>query len=249
MWQKQKLQLPPQTKEALKNAQKGINSPFSLSVQGVKLGVHNWTHGIREESGRYLSPENAVNVIKNKFMDYSDPNRPIGQVQCFAVMVSTSKIEDFITALEKVSVLLPYPEFRQALDYAKSQKKLNETKMVKMPTISNPAFLPSADITPQSARTLQGIMRNAQATSTQSPDPMAMLAQLKAKKAEKEQKNQEKVTALLKTTIEAYCYNKTASLDQTALEITQNLPNASNVFTALIVFVGSDLSNLTRMIQ
>lgn len=249
MWKKQKLQLPPQAKATLQNAQKGIISPFSLSVQGTKLGLHNWTHGIKEDSGRYLSPENAVKVIQAKFTDYSDPNRPKGDVQCFAVMIASAKIEDFITALEKASVLLPYPEFKQALDYAKSQQKLNETKMVKMPTIGNPSFLPSADITPQSSRTLQAVIRNANATAEASPDPMAMLAQLKAKKAEREQKNQEKTTALLNAAVEAYCYQKTASLEQIALEINQNLPNANHIFTALIVFIGADLSNLTGMIR
>ncbi|MEE6086755.1 hypothetical protein [Avibacterium paragallinarum] len=249
MWKKQQLQLPPQTKTALQNVQKGITSPFSLSVQGTKLGVHNWTHGIREDSGRYLSPENAVKVIQAKFTDYSDPHRPKGEVQCVAIMITAAKIADFITALENAAVLLPYPEFKQALDYAKSQQTLSDSKMIKMPTIGNPSFLPSADITPQSARTLQAVMRNANATASQNLDPMAMLAELKAKKAEREQKNQEKTTALLNASVEAYCYTKKAHLEQIALEINQHIPNASNIFTALLVFIGEDLTNLKEMMR
>ena len=63
MWQKQKLKLSPQAKTTLQNAQKGIISPFSLSVSGTKLGVHNWSHGIKEKSNHYLSPENAVKAL------------------------------------------------------------------------------------------------------------------------------------------------------------------------------------------
>nr|WP_247645954.1 hypothetical protein [Haemophilus influenzae] len=72
MWKQQKLKLSPQAKTTLQNAQKGIISPFSLSVSGTKLGVHNWSHGIKEKSNHYLSPENAVKALAAKLVDYAE---------------------------------------------------------------------------------------------------------------------------------------------------------------------------------
>lgn len=249
MWKKSRLQLSRQAKTALEQNLKGVATPFPLTVTGQKMGLHNWTHGIKEPSGRYLSPENAVKVIADKLTDYSDPNRPGGTVQSVGIMITAQRIEDFIAEIEKVAVLLPDTVFKQALDYAKSQQHLVTTKMIKTQTIGNPSLSPSADITPGSARMLQGIMRNALATASAVPrDPMQALNALKARKAEKEAENNKKVTEMLKATANIYSISTTAQLEQTALEILNGVPDATHIFTVVAFFIGADLSNLRSMI-
>lgn len=249
MWKKSKLRLAPTAKTALDQNLKGIATPVNLTVTGQKMGVHNWTHGIKEATGRYLSPENAVKAIADKLTDYSDPNRPRGAVQSVGILITAPQIEDFIAEIEQAAVLLPDPVFKQALDYAKSQQHLAATKMVKTPTIGNPSLLPAADITPQSARVLQGIMRNAITTASATPkDPMQALTALKAKKAEKDTANRDNVEKMLKASANIYSVQSSTTLEQTALEIAAGVPDGTHVFTALILFVGEDLGNLRSMI-
>lgn len=251
MWQQQKLKLSPQAKTTLQNAQKGIISPFSLSVSGTKLGVHNWSHGIKEKSNHYLSPENAVKALAAKLVDYADPNRPKGVQDVVAVMVTSSNIETFIAELEKVRELLPEPTFKQALDYAKSSKDLQTTKMVKTPTMASPAFSNGADITPGSARTLQSILRNATATAVaaQTKDPMAAIEALKKAKAERDKANNAKVEKMLQTSANVHAFSVSDLLEVAEAKIKLNVPHAGNVFTACVMFIGTDLTNIKGMLH
>lgn len=251
MWKQQKLQLSPQAKTLLESMKKGIVSPFSLSTKGTKLGVHNWSHGIEEKSNRYLSPENAVKALSAKLLDYADPNRPKGKQQLIAIMVTSNNIEQFITDLEQVSILLPEPCFKQALDYAKSSKDLQQTKMVKTPTINHPAFTHSADITPGSNRTMQSILRNAAsaAQSMQASAPMDAIRLLIQQKQQREQQNQQKIQQLLNIEVSVQAFSTSGYLEQIAVEMQGNIPNGMNVFTACVMYIGSDLSAIRGMLN
>lgn len=251
MWKKQKLKLSPQARTTLEQAQRGIISPFSLSAQGVKIGVHNWTHGIKEKSNRYLSPENAVKALSAKLVDYADPNRPRGRQDVIAVMITSNDIQDFISRLEKVSVLMPEPTFKQALDYAKSSKDLQETKMIKTPTIQSPAFAKPADITPAANREMQSILRNAMsaAKAASAGDPQSKLTALLNAKREKEQQNARRVAEMLETSVLVDAFIASDFLESADAQIKLNIPPASNVFTACVMFIGADLSTIKGMLN
>ncbi|WP_409500188.1 hypothetical protein ACJ7Z2_09990 [Mannheimia glucosida] len=251
MWKKQLLKLSPQAKIALDNNLKGVSTPFNLSVKGTKIGVHNWSHGTEAKSGKYLSPENAVKAFIKKLTDYSDPNRPNGEQDVVLIMVTASDIDVFIAQLERVSILLPEPTFKQALDYAKSAKTLQDTKMVKTPTISSPAFANAADITPGSARTMQSIMRNAQsmANAAKSGNPMQAIQRLLQMKAQREQQNAAKLNQLLTAQAQIYAFTERGFLESATTKMHLNLPDAGNVFTACVMFVGGNLSSLKDMLN
>lgn len=251
MWKKQQLKLSPQAKKTLDDAQKGIISPFSLSVSGTKIGVHNWTHGIEEKSNRYLSPENAVKALAAKLVDYGDPNRPKGRQDVIVVMVTSGNIEQFIADLDKVRVLLPEPCFKQAYDYAKSSKDLQQTKMTKTPTIASPAFGNVADITPGSGRVMQSVLRNAiaGANATRTGDPTAAIEKLRKMKAEREKENKKQVDDLLKTTVQVYAFTAEDLLEIAEAKIKINVPSAQNVFTACVMYIGNDLSAIRGMLN
>ncbi|MBN6067884.1 hypothetical protein HYE54_03680 [Aggregatibacter actinomycetemcomitans] len=251
MWKEQKLKLSPQAKKTLDDAQKGIISPFSLSVSGTKIGVHNWTHGIEEKSNRYLSPENAVKALAAKLIDYGDPNRPRGMQDVIAIMVTSPNIEQFIVDLDKVRVLLPEPCFKQAYDYAKSSKDLQQTKMTKTPTIASPAFGNGADITPGSGRIMQSVLRNAiaGANAIKTGDPSAVIKNLLKMKAEREAENKKQVDTLLKTVVTVQAFSASDLLEIAETKIKINVPSAQNVFTACVMYVGSDLSAIRGMLN
>lgn len=248
-WALKNLALPQGAKKALEDSQKGVATPFSLSIQGQSIGVHNWTHGKQEKSNKYLSPVNAIAAIAAKLSDYRDENRPKTEQDCILMMISADNIGAFIAELEKVAVLMPDPVIKQALDYAKSSRDLETVKMIKTPQISHPSFGKLADITPQSARMLNSVMQNVQTTTEITGDPFQVLEQLKQRKAEKAQKNQEKITALLNTSAKIYAYKERGLLDAIALNIGANVPLASNGFCVLLCFVGDNLSQLESLLH
>lgn len=245
MWQQKQLKISEQVEDALIN---GKN--IKLSVQGTKIGIHNWTHGIEEKSNRYLSPENAVKVFADKLLDYSDPNRPKNQQDIIAIMVTSTDIDEFILQLESVQILLPEPCFQQALDYAKSSKNLADTKMVKTPTINQPAFSNSADITPGSNRSLQSILRNASslAVSAQTGDPMIAIENLIKLKKQREQQNQEKAQKIMTAQSSIYTFTVQDFLESAQAKMQINIPPSSNIFTACILYIGNDLSPIKGML-
>ncbi|MCT8823052.1 hypothetical protein [Glaesserella parasuis] len=251
MWKKQRLQHSPQVKASLEANLRGDISPFSLSTNGVKIGVHNWSHGIEEKSNKYLSPENAVKVFMQKMTDYADVNLPKGVQDVVCVMVATSDIDTFIDTLNNVAVLLPEPTFKQACDYAKSSKTLADTKMIKTPQIAHPAFAKPADITPQSARELQSIMRNvvSGAMSATAGDVSAVMAQLAQRKAERQAQNQQKIMRLLHTQATLYAFKARGELAQIAGQMNKNVPNASHIFTAAVCFIGANLNAIAGMLN
>lgn len=251
MWKKQKLKLSPQAKQVLDNAQRGMISPFSLSTTGTKLGVHNWSHGIKEKSNHYLSPENAIKALAEKLVDYADPNRPTGQQDVLVIMVSHSQLDRFLSELDAVRVILPEPTFKQAFDYAKSSQDLQATKMIKTPTMASPAFSKSADITPGSARVMQGILRNvvSAVNATQAADPSAIIEALLAAKREREARNQAQVAQLLASQAEVFAFSAHNFLDICEAQLKANIPAVGNVFTAAVMFIGNDLSSIKEMLH
>ncbi|MDC4235955.1 hypothetical protein [Pasteurella multocida] len=242
MWKKQKLKLAPQAKRTLEQAQRGNISPFSLSAQGMKLGVHNWSHGIKEKSNMYLSPENAIKALAAKLVDYADPNRPRGRQDVIAIMVTSNDIQNFMDQLENVCVLLQEPTFKQALDYAKASKDLQQSKMIKTPTMKSPAFTKSADITPSANRAMQSILRNAMsaAKSASAGDPQAKLVALLKAKQEKAQQNAQQVAKMLETSILVYKSNPILNHSNTSAGFTFNWAQAFTSIPALTWSVSSD---------
>lgn len=251
MWQTYQLQHSRKVQESLAANLRGEVSPFDLSVTGIKIGVHNWSHGIEEKSNKYLSPENAVKVFCQKLTDYADPNRPKGVQEVVVIMVATAEIDAFIATLEQVAILLPEPAFKQAYDYAKSSKTLADTKMIKAPPITSPAFAKAADITPQSAREMQSVMRNvvAGAMSAATGDPSAVIEMLKEAKARRQAENQQKVSKILNAKAAVFGFKGRGELAEIALQMNKAVPNASHIFTAAVCFIGQNLANLAEMLN
>lgn len=251
MWQRYQLQHNRKVQQSLAANLRGEISPFDLSVSGIKIGVHNWSHGITEKTNKYLSPENAARVFQQKLQDNADPNRPKGAQEVVGIMVASADIDGFIATLEQVAILLPEPTFKQAYDYAKSSKTLADTRMVKTPPIVSPAFAKPGDITPQSSREMQSVMRNviAGAGSASGGDPAAVITQLQAVKARRKAENQQKVAKILSANATVFGFKRRGSLDELALMMGKNVPDARHVFTAAVCFIGQNLTNLAEMLH
>lgn len=248
MWKKATLALPA---SALEKMTGGSNAPFSLAVTGQKIAVHNWTHGKTEQSGRYLSPENAVKAVSAKFNDYADPHRPQGVVQAVVFLITSTSGEVFIQQLEAMGGILDYSEVKQALSYATASQRLEAEKMVKMPTIAFPSFATGADLTPSGGRALNNAVNASleEAGGKMPADPFAVIAKLKAQKAEKAKARAEQAKKLTQSKAEVWAFVGDGLLDEIALTLFDNLPTSENVFSFMLAFVGEDLSGLKMLLQ
>lgn len=248
-WQLKKITLPAAARKALEDNQKGIATPFTFSIRGQAIGIHNWTHGRRENSNKYLSPANAVSALAEKLTDAADVNRPKDDRDCVVLMVTSYNIGGFVEQLKQVSAILPDKTIKQALDYAEASKDLAQTKMIKTPRLASPCFSAPTDITPGPGRELNAVMRNAQSANQQPGDPFEALAALKQRKADKAKKNTQKLTALLNAQAQIYALTARATLDEVALNLSANLPGDGNAFTVLLCYIGEDLSLLRGMLN
>lgn len=244
MWQARTLQHSETVRHFFENG--GESTPPNFSVQGVKIGVHNWTHGINTPSGRYLSPENAVKAISAKLSDGNDSNRPSGEMQSVLIMVTAPTVQAFKAEIEKVALILPEPIFKQAFDYAKSSEILQTEKMIKTPPIFSPAFPGVGDITPASGRTLQNFAKN---NKTEDSDPFQAIAQLKQRKAEKESEERQKALKILNTKASVFAFEDSGELGVIAENLIKNIPNNDYVFTAIICFIGPDLRAIKDLLR
>lgn len=117
--------------------------------------------------------------------------------------------------------------------------------------MASPSFSNSADITPGSARTMQSILRNATsaAVAAQTQDPMVIIKALKEAKALRDKQNQEQADKLLESNSFVYSFVESDFLAVIEPQIKQGVPMAENIFTAAVMFIGNDLTNIRAMLS
>ncbi|MCT8342578.1 hypothetical protein LG003_06745 [Photorhabdus kleinii] len=88
------------------------------------LSVHPFVYGIghKADSGRYLSPANAINYLANKIWG-------TGNISAVVLMICAKTHNEFIQHLTQFSAVLPLPVFFQVTRMAKTAECLAITKM------------------------------------------------------------------------------------------------------------------------
>lgn len=94
---------------ALLNLRTQLNA---LLVRGQVLTVHPYQYGIgqQQESGVFLSAQNAVNTLITKLNDQADDNRPTGTVNALAVLLTAENNQQFSQVLADFVQVLPASE-------------------------------------------------------------------------------------------------------------------------------------------
>lgn len=94
---------------ALLNLRTQLNA---LLVRGQVLTVHPYQYGIgqQQDSGVFLSAQNAVNGLINKMNDQADDNRPTGTVNALAVLLTADNHQQFSQVLADFVQVLPASE-------------------------------------------------------------------------------------------------------------------------------------------
>ena len=102
--------------------------------------------GTKLDSGCYLNPQAAVQVLAGKLRDYADKCRPNGHLHCVALMVTASQLAQFAHQLADLVSVFPLPDWCQV---ARQTQALvtNETDKLHQPAaIVQPRFKPMAKL-------------------------------------------------------------------------------------------------------
>ncbi|EMV5749652.1 hypothetical protein ACQ26G_000685 [Yersinia enterocolitica] len=219
------------------------------AVNCAMLPVHPWVYGVgrSEESGSYLSPQNAVDYLAGKLVGSG------GQQSVVVFMVCATDHPAFMQALTQFSAVLPLPVFSQVARMANTAATLATTKMQLPANAGNGLPLPQ----PLSTATNRMVM-NAQriAQAKDAAGAGANLAGLASAlsgfantKAVALASMESALNGLLAGSAQAWVFTASGSAATLASEMKKNVPQQDAVFTLATLFAGEDLTTLEAMIN
>ena len=120
----------------------------SLLTQGQLLTAtpYQFQVGEQQNSGSYLNPQKALEVLCTKLRDHIDKNRPAGQLYCVAIMVSESQLSRFASTLTDLTKILPLPEWCQVARQSTALSTNSVDKYHQPTDIVQPRFKPMAQL-------------------------------------------------------------------------------------------------------
>ncbi|QMV16647.1 hypothetical protein [Vibrio spartinae] len=119
-----------------------------LLSQGQVLTVtpYQFQVGGESESGEILDTDTAVKRLAEKLRDYADMHRPNGQLHAIVVMLTAPTRQQFAEQLQRVTTVMPLPEWCQAQRHTESLLAADHEKLRKPAAIIQPRFKPVAPV-------------------------------------------------------------------------------------------------------
>ncbi|MFJ1226974.1 hypothetical protein AB8P62_17645 [Yersinia enterocolitica] len=219
------------------------------AVNCAMLPVHPWVYGVgrNEESGSYLSPQNAVDYLAGKLAGSGGPQRVV------VFMVCATDHLAFMQALTQFSAVLPLPVFAQVARMASTAATLATTKMQLPANDGNGLPLPQS-LSTATSRMAMNAQRIAQAKEAAgSGANLAGLASALSvfanAKAAALASVESALNGLLAGSAQAWVFTASGSAATLASEMKKNVPQQDAVFTLATLFAGEDLTTLEAMIN
>ncbi|MFJ1219410.1 hypothetical protein [Yersinia enterocolitica] len=219
------------------------------AVNCAMLPVHPWVYGVgrNEESGSYLSPQNAVDYLAGKLAGSGGPQRVV------VFMVCATDHLAFTQALTQFSAVLPLPVFAQVARMASTAATLATTKMQLPANDGNGLPLPQS-LSTATSRMAMNAQRIAQAKEAAgSGANLAGLASALSvfanAKAAALASVESALNGLLAGSAQAWVFTASGSAATLASEMKKNVPQQDAVFTLATLFAGEDLTTLEAMIN
>ncbi|MFQ6245072.1 hypothetical protein ACLMPP_11435 [Yersinia enterocolitica] len=219
------------------------------AVNCAMLPVHPWVYGVgrSEESGSYLSPQNAVDYLAGKLAGSGGPQRVV------VFMVCATDHPAFMQALTQFSAVLPLPVFSQVARMASTAATLATTKMQLPANAGNGLPLPQP-LSTATSRMAMNAQRIAQAKEAAgSGANLAGLASALSgfanAKAAALASVESALNGLLAGSAQAWVFTASGGAATLASEMKKNVPQQDAVFTLATLFAGEDLTTLEAMIN
>ncbi len=218
--------------------------PLTCSV----LPVHPWVYGVGNvtDSGHYLSPVNAVTYLADKLGAAAD------NVAVCVWMVCGNGLGEFLQALDALTVVFPAPVLSQVARQARAMAELSTVKMqlpAKSRTLPAAALLSVASCR-QALNAQRMSVAQQQATAPMGLDALKGMAERFASQREAALSEiSQAMQQMAQRSAPAWVFTGQGAPGVIAAEMLKNIPQPSAIYTAAMMFTGTELDALESMIR
>ncbi|MFB9135730.1 hypothetical protein ACFSJQ_18415 [Vibrio olivae] len=227
----------------------------SLLSTGTVLTVspYQFNVGTKLESGSYLNPQTAVNVLSAKLRDFADKYRPTGHVHCVAVMATASQLSPFATKLTQLTQVLPLPDWCQVARQANALTTNEVDKFHQPASIKQPRFKPMAHINANPLRSVlaeQGAqIATLESLADDATDVIGKLQALAAKRETKLSGIKGQIDALKNVQGSVYSFSMSGNTESLATQLSQaGAPNKHPLTVASLLLSAEPMPFLETLL-
>lgn len=218
-----------------------IFRPAAINTRCSVVCIHPWSDGAgnQQPSGNYLSPPNAINAL----LPYLSS---AGSLDIVVLMLTAPSSEAFLSMTSQFADVFPVPDITRLSRKIKSLAELATTRMQipAKPAIRLPDAVP---LSVQTTSLLNGAEAIAAAVSPAalSIDGLGdMLSEFKAARAQALDELRNIQSTLQQKACPVWCFSCQGDAALAIKYIRENIPHPEQVFTAVLLFAGENLSAL-----
>lgn len=222
--------------------------PASMApVQCATVIAHPWALGVgqQQETGFYLSPENALNHLATKL------NQAPSEHDTLVMMLTAKTLSEFIQTLNHAATCFPLPELTKVSRKAQSMLNLAISKM-QLPSVPNglPPVAPLSLSTLRAAIGAEGIQQAMQQTQQpQTPESLSqLLVTFSTIRQNALQQAQQQLDALQRGQFSVWVHSTQHDTQLAKTTLLKDIPDSDHVFTLAMLFIGEDLAPLRQMV-
>jgi len=220
-------------------------TPLSCAI----VPAHPWVYGLGQttDSGGYLSPANALTYLANKLTASS------GSGDVIVLMIAENTHDIFMQGLNNLASVFPAPAFTQVSRMARAAAELSAVKMQLPAKAANrlPAAVPLSVPTNRAAVNAQHVAA-AQLAAAGSTSPEGLQTQIISfvkVRADLLTSIGQGLSDLKDARADVWAFTHSGDLNTAAIELLKNIPQATAVYTAAMMFVGENLAVLEKMLN
>lgn len=226
--------------------EKAILRPSAMSIKCSMVCLHPWAEntGNITPSGRYLSPDNAVSAL----LPYLTENT---EKDVVALLFCAPSAAEFLSLAGQFSGTFPLPEIGRMSRMIASQLSLVVSRM-QIPARSATSLPAPVTLSTQTTRSMSLAATITQAARPADTSPEKLSSSLHQFMNARDQALQEiadQQAALRQKFCPVWRFCCKGALSQAAVLIQKNIPHPEWVFTAVMLFVGDDLSSLREALH
>lgn len=220
-------------------------APLSCAI----VPAHPWVYGLGQsaDSGGYLSPANALAYLAKKLAASGNSGDVI------VLMIAENTQDAFMQGLNSLAAVFPAPAFTQVSRMAKAAAELSTVKMQLPGKLANalPAAVPLSVSTNRAAVNAQRVAaaKLAAAASTSTAGLKAQIASFMQARAGLLASISQGLSDLKGASADVWAFTHSGDMHTGAVELLKNIPQATAVHTAAMMFTGDSLKDLEKMIN
>ena len=212
------------------------------------IPAHPWVYGLGQsaDSGGYLSPANALGYLAGKLATSS------GSGDVIVMMIAENTHDGFMKALNGLATVFPAHAFTQVRRMAAAAAELSTVKM-QLPSKSSslPVAAPLSVATNRLAVNAQRVAaaQLAAAVSTTTEGLKKQITEFVQARAGLLSSVSQSLEDLKGASAKAWSFSYTGNHRMAAIELLKDIPQATAVHTAAMMFIGDSLADLGKMIN